>query len=310
MMKRFLIPVGLVLAGCGSGGSSFNEPGFEPPAAPATVSLLVTDAPVDTVQAVNVEFAAITLQNALGDSIELPLAQTTAVDLLQLQGGTTATLVSASEVPPGSYTSFRLRVNASFDSIFDSFVVRNGGQIEIQVPGGEIDVAGNLQFAEGQSSSLVIDWDLRQSLTEPVGQPGLVLQPGIRLLNTANTGSLNGTVSDLLIDDTLNGDASCANDLVADTGNAVYVYEGRLESPDDIQPGDVAPLTTATVSFVDGAYRYSVGFLEAGDYTAAVTCQGLSDNPETNDDIEFAAIINSVTIVGGQATTQDFPAGG
>ncbi len=305
MMKRLFLPVCFVLAGC-SGGSSFNDPGFDAPAAPATVSLLVTDAPIDTVQEVNVQFAAISLQDALGNSIELPLAQTAAVDLLQLQGGTTATLVAAAEVPPGSYTAFRLRVNASFDSVFDSFAVRNGGQIEIEVPGGEIDVGGNLQFGEGQPSSLVIDWDLRQSLTEPVGRPGFVLQPGIRLLDTATSGSLAGNVSDLLIDDTLNGDATCANDLMADTGNAVYVYEGRQETPDDIQPGDISPLTTATVSFDGTGYRYAVGFLGAGEYTLALTCQGLSDDPETDDAIDFAAVINGVSIVGGQTTTQDF----
>lgn len=306
-MKRLVVPVGLalMLGGCGD-GESFNEGAFEGPAEPATITLLVTDAPVDSVQEVNVEFAAISLRSTFGDPIELSLAPTGAVDLLQLQGGTTATLVAAAEVPPGSYTSFRLRVNASFDSVFDSFVVRNGGQIELEVPGGEFDVSGSLEFGEGQASSLVIDWDLRQSLTEPVGRPGLVLEPGVRLLDTAGSGSLTGTVADLLIDDTLNGDATCANDLVAGTGTAVYIYRGNVASPNDIQPGDVSPLTTATVSFDGSDYSYTVGFLEAGEYTAALTCQGLSDSPETDDDIEFASIVSRVAIVAGEATTQDF----
>ncbi|MEM9401013.1 MAG: DUF4382 domain-containing protein [Pseudomonadota bacterium] len=305
-MKRFACVFALALAGCG-GGSSFNEPAFDAPAAPSTVTLLVTDAPIDTVQAVNVQFAAIALQDSLGNTVELPLATPDAVDLLQLQGGTTATLVGGAEIPPGSYTSFRLRVNASFDSVFDSFAVRNGGQIEIEVPGGEIDVPGSLQFAEGQSASLVIDWDLRQSLTEPLGQPGFVLQPGIRLLDTASSGSLSGTVSDLLIDDALNGDATCANDLMADTGNAVYVYDGTVEAPDDIQPGDVSPLTTATVSFDGARYAYSVGFLGAGNYTLALTCQGLADDPETDDAVEFALVLTDVSVEAGSTTMQNFP---
>ncbi len=305
-MKRLVVFAPLFLAGCDNTASfAFSDPATENET--GTVSLSVTDAPVDGVDEVRVVFAGITLQGPQVDPVTLPLASTEAIDLLRLQGGTTAPLVAATEVPTGNYTSFRLVVNAAFDSVFDSYVVRDGGQIEIEVPGGgQVDVSGGLGLSANQSLDIVIDWDLRQSLTEPAGQPGFVLQPQLRLLDTANSGSMAGSVSDLLIDDTLNGAATCDNDLAADTGTAVYLYSDVVEAPNDIQPADVSPLTTATVQFDGTAYRYSVGFLEVGSYTVALTCQGLADSPETDDDIEFASIITGVTVTAGQATTQDF----
>ena len=246
-MKRLVFPLALFLTACGD-GASFNEPAFEPAPIPSTVTLLVTDAPLDTVQEVYVQFASITLVTAGGDTVDLPLAQTASIDLLRLQGGTTDTLVSVAEVPPGNYTSVRIRVNADFDGIFDSYVVRDGGQVEIQVPSQEFEVSGSLDVAAAVSRSFVIDWDLRQSLTEPAGQLGFVLNPQVRLLDVLSSGTLSGSVSDLLINDELNGSATCNNDLGRDVGNAVYLYSGNVATPNDIQPADVSPLATASVA--------------------------------------------------------------
>ena len=298
----------LALAGCGGGSSITGEdeaPTF------GDISFTITDAPVDTVDEVWVQFTGVTLNPQGGAPIEVPFPSTVDIELLGLQGGTTATLVPPTTVPAGTYTWVRLAVNAEFDGVFDSYAVRDGGQIELRVPSGGssgLQVNGNLTVTQSQTTSFVLDWDLRQSLTDPAGQPGFILRPVIRVTSTTESGNLAGTVADSLLNDDLNGDATCANDLNLDTGNAVYVYPGTVESPDDMQNADVSPLVTGTVSFDGNDYRYSIAFLDPGEYTAAFTCQALNDDPETDDDVEFASVVTRVTIVNGETTVQDFTA--
>jgi len=96
---------------------------------------------------------------------------------------------------------------------------------------------------------------------------------------------LSGTVAEALVTD-----ASCSNDLVAQTGNAVYVYNGMTDTPGDIADAVNDPFTTASVTQDDtGAYAYEVNFLSVGDYTAAFTCQAIGDVSDMDDDIVFSA---------------------
>ncbi|MDZ7828723.1 MAG: hypothetical protein U5K33_04295 [Halofilum sp. (in: g-proteobacteria)] len=64
----------------------------------------------------------------------------------------------------------------------------------------------------------------------------------------------------------------------ADGGLAVYVYEGPDATTGDLGDPDNPPLTTDEAELnSDGNYDYRIGFLEAGEYTAAVTCESDSD---------------------------------
>jgi hypothetical protein len=97
-------------------------------------------------------------------------------------------------------------------------------------------------------------------------------------------GTLSGTVAEALVTD-----ASCINDLVAQTGNAVYIYNGMMDTPGDIGDAENEPFTTATVTQDGaGAYTYEVNFLSVGEYTAAFTCQANDDDSETDTDIVFS----------------------
>jgi hypothetical protein len=114
-------------------------------------------------------------------------------------------------------------------------------------------------------------------------------------------GTLTGVVADALV-----ADASCSNDLAMDTGNAVYVYPGVVDTPSDIGDADNDPQTTATVSQTgSGDYGYEVNFLSVGEYTAAFTCQANDDDPEADDDIQFS-VSHIFTIENGTMTVVDF----
>jgi hypothetical protein len=159
----------------------------------------------------------------------------------------TAELLPGTPVPAGAYNWIRLAVNAEFDNVFDSYAMLPTGQVELRVPSGSQNglklVSGFTVFAD-QSINVVIVWDLRKALSDPIGQPGLILRPALRISDMEASGSLSGQVSGFWV-----MQESCNNDLAAQTGNAVYVYGGVVETPGDIGDAQNEPLTTATVNF-------------------------------------------------------------
>ena len=278
----------LVAACGGGGGSAPTEPVISNQPATGIINIAITDAPVDEVSVVNVQFSAVTLKQSAGDEIEIIFDSPKDFDLLTLTGGMTAELLSDTDVPTGDYNWMRLAVNAEFDNVFDSYAMTPTGQVELRVPSGTkngLKLVSGFTVTQNQSTNLVIDWDLRKALSDPVGKPGLHLRPALRVTNMAAYGTLNGTVAEALV---TNDD--CSNDLAAQTGNAVYIYNGTTDTPGDVGDAENDPFVTATVmQDGDGVYTYEVNFLSVGEYTAAFTCQANSDDSETDDEIVFSA---------------------
>ena len=292
-----LVVASITLAACGgSGGPEVDKTGF--------VAIGITDAPVDIVSAVVVEFTGVTLKPSSGDQIVITFDAPKSFDLLTLTDGVTAELLPETEVPVGTYNWIRLAVNAEFDSVFDSWAMTPNGQVELRVPSGGnsgLKLVSGFTVTQDHSTNLVIDWDLRKALTDPLGQPGFHLRPALRVTDLASYGTLTGTVAEALVTD-----ESCTNDLALDTGNAVYLYNGVVEVPGDIGDAAIEPFITATVSQnEDGAYVYEVSFLSVGEYTAAFTCQASDDDPVVDDDIEFSAP-QTLMIDDGATTVVDF----
>ena len=119
---------------------------------------------------------------------------------------------------------------------------------------------------------------MRQGLVNPPGQPGYLLKPVIRVIDDTESGTLSGTVATALVED-----GTCTNDLVEDTGNAVYIFDGLDATPTDIADLPTDPAATVAVrQRQDGSYGYSA-VLTPGDYTVAFTCQASSDDPEVDE---------------------------
>ncbi len=290
------------IAGCGGGGGGAGSGPTEP--ATGILNIALTDAPVDEVFVVNVQFTGVTLKPVSGDEIEFVFEAPKDFDLLTLTGGLTAELLPDTEVPVGRYNWVRLAVNAEFDNVFDSYAMKTSTseEIELRVPGGSqsgLKLVSGFTVTEDQPTHLVIDWDLRKALSDPLGQPGWHLRPALRVTDMALFGTLSGTVAESLVTDD-----NCTNDLVAQTGNAVYVYTGMTDKPGDIGDAENDPFTTATVTR-DGAdaYTYEINFLSVGDYTAAFTCQANDDVSDIDDDdivftpLQPFAIDDGVTMV-------------
>lgn len=269
------------------------------------ISVGVTDAPIDDVESVWIEFTGVSIKPASGDKLDFDFDQPRQIDLLALQGDESELLLNNEPLPAGNYNWIRLKVNAEFDGIMDSYVwLKTGSQEDLQIPSGSqsgLKLNRGFTVAAGDTTSLTIDFDLRKSLTEPSGQPGYKLRPTLRLVDNNKVGSIRGTV-----DTTLLTDSSCS-DADIDTGNVVYLFSGENVTPDDIDDGNVEPITTALVKLnpETGDYEYRVGYLTADTYTVAFTCQGDLDDPETDDTFQFVQS-SAVTVSVGQAQTKNF----
>jgi len=101
-------------------------------------------------------------------------------------------------------------------------------------------------------------------------------------------------------------DSGCTNGPNHDIGNAVYVYAGSGVTPDDVG-SPTEPLASALVTYdtLSGTYVYNLGFVAAGDYTIAFTCQAADDDPDTDDDIAFTGAAD-VSVAADQDTVHDF----
>jgi hypothetical protein len=296
-MKKLILLFGasLLAGACGGGGGA--APAEDPM---GIVSIAITDAAVDDVKEVVVEFHSITLKPAGGADIVVNFDPVKTIDLFDLQDGETAVLLADTSVPVGAYVWMRLGVNAEFDNVMDSFVRKNDdSQVELRVPSGSqsgLKLQSGFTVTQDSSTNMVIDWDLRKALTDPAGQPGMHLRPALRVTDMASYGTLQGTVNEAL---TMADE--CGDDFMA--GNVVYVYSGDVAEPLDIRNSETDPLVTAMVG---DDLMYKASYLPIGEYTAAFTCQADLDDPELDDELAFAAVANMIMIANGETTTIDF----
>jgi hypothetical protein len=305
-MKRIFggVCAALLLAACGSDN---NNDG------PAKVSISVTDAPVDSAEAVVVSFIGVELFPADGSApVSFSFDPPKSIDLLDLQGSNSAFLIQDAEVEPGVYNELRLMIdtaNAACNNIatpFASYITIDGTDHPLIVPSGGasgLKVFGPITAAAGGSASYTVDFDLRRSIAERGVTGCYNLRPVLRVVDNAEVGTLAGTVDGDLLQA-----PGCSADSMSGAGAAVYVYTGAGIEPDDVGGSGAEPLTSALLTPLDdgsGDFAYEVGFLLAGDYTVAFTCQAGDDDAQADDEIAFGAAAD-VAIVAEAVTTQDF----
>lgn len=304
----FGLMVSAALVACGGGGGG-NESGN------GSLSLGVTDAPVDHADAVVVSFIGVELLDAQGGvSRSFTLNPPRRVDLLGLQGDNQFFLIDDEPLPVGVYEEVRLLVdteNASCNNLvapFDSFIRIDGTDYPLIVPSGGssgFKVRGPITIAAGNSAAYTVDFDLRRAIAERGSTGCYNLKPVLRVVDNAQVGTLIGTIDGALL-----ADDDCSANPVTGEGAAIYVYAGAAVEPDDVDDDGVQPLTSALlVPRTDGSgdFNYEVGFLLAGPYTVALSCGAGDDDPDEDDDddIEFIGA-STVAIQRDTVTRRDF----
>ena len=224
------------------------------------------------------------------------------VDLLELQGGKTETLLRDFELPVGEY-QLRLIVSGGANASNAYVFTATGDQYDLDIPSGELKVPGKIELERGSKADYVVDFDLRKALVQVKGgnnsevkggnnsqvkggnnsQDTYKLKPtALRLVDAARAGAISGEVDSTV--------------LTACESPAVYVYHGHgYEAGDLGDLGDlgdrrVEPFSSARVSFESDRYSYKAAFLPLGRYTLALVCNAADDDPDSpGDDIEIKA---------------------
>ena len=161
------------LAACnGSGGSSGT----------GSMSLGITDTPVDAAQTVMVAFTGVTLQGPDGTkTITFPQEKT--IDLLSLQGNASADLLDSTSVAAGQYQWIRLNLDLA-----NSYIVTDtGAKYPLTIPSGSrtgLKLVSGFMVAQGGQADFMIDFDLRKSLTlarnGSTGAVKYILKPALK----------------------------------------------------------------------------------------------------------------------------------
>ncbi len=294
----------LILAGCWTSDNNGNRVGAGDDDSSLTLS--ITDAPVDDADVVRLELRGIELKLVEDDDegpIQFPFDQPRTINnLLDLQGGAREILVQNLSVPAGEYEWITLLFvpdGASGGEILTTSHVDflDGMSFGLAIPGDPevgFRLEENFAISPGERADLALDIDLRRALV-PTDDPGLssdyyYLRPMMRLVDRPSSGHIEGTVT---------RPAGCMP--------AVYVFEEGQE-PRDVFDAE-GPITTGVVrQAVSGFYRYGIGFLPEGTYDLALTCDADLDQPneDNSGDVGFFDVV-TVEVIAGQTTEQDLP---
>ncbi|MBA1147286.1 DUF4382 domain-containing protein [Ectothiorhodospiraceae bacterium WFHF3C12] len=317
----------VLLAACGGSGSDSGDTSGTTGTSDSTTgtaSFAVTDGPSDQVSNVFVTFDRIDIKPAEGEIESFPLDTAERIDLLALQGGNAASLIDNVEVPAGDYDWVRLYV---VPGLPDSEVIEDGtnASFGLYVPGSQppsqnpnqrfIQLSSPFTVPAGGHADFVIDVDLRKALVRrdapPMVEPFYMIRPSLRIVDRVATGSISGTVDSALIDD-----EACIEDDEGNQANAVYLFSGTDADVGDVyvdasgepiaRDAEDNPVSTANVEMnEEGLYTYTLGFVEAGEYTVAFTCDAVADDAEADDDLTFTDGIN-VSVAAGEDEAVDF----
>lgn len=289
-----------VLAGCNSDSTSDDST--------ATFSFAVSDAAVDSAAQVMVCFSGVELvgndippqQFTVGgeggavapndrclDNTGNPIPNTIGVNLLSLQGANAEALVSGAEVPAGNYGQMRLEFSEA-----GSFIeLDDGTKRPLDVPSGKLRLDG-VTLTANQTFNYTLEFDLRRAVIAPPGRNSYLLKPrGLRLVNNALVGHIEGEVAESLL---MNSLCSVAPEDISVPVAAVYIYQGHDLTQDNLTDNNESESSYASISvFFDGAstYPFEIGYIEAGDYSIALTCD-TNDDPEAVDDLTFEYVEN------------------
>jgi len=307
------------LASCGGGSSSSSQ---------GSLTLSLTDAPVDGATAVVVAFTGIDLQRADGSTTSIHFPSTQHIDLLKLQGGATGVLTQNAAVPAGDYQWMRLNVLADKDTQNESYItLSNGAQYPLYIPSGAetgLKLVSGFTVAQGSTTSVLIEFDLRKSIVAPPGQsPDYILKPALRLINQLQVGQITATVDLAALTTTQSGTGTPLSGCSA----GLYLFSGASATPDDADgdtsdDGGADPVVYLPLpnDGVTTPVSLTIPFVATGSYTVSATCNYNVDvAPDSNDYVPNAtagqsgfqtmkwSTVNNVVVSAGNTTKVTLP---
>lgn len=303
-LKTFLpIVLAAMFVACGNseGGANFTLGVSNNSNKIGTISIGLTDAPVENAKQVVIEIDKIIFKKVGEDDVvvdrfnstDLSIidADTFQIDLLAYQRGSQAIVINQLELKAGTYSSIVISIIDGDNN--RSFVLEDSGgsdiQTELSTASSGLQLQGLTVAADGEQT-FTIKFDLQKSLLKVGGRYQLVTA-GIRLQDNQDSTYISGDVDASLF----NTDSPCTEKTEPTVGNIVYLYRGHgldvtklvdVYAPDiatSVPADAIAPYASSAVVDDGGSWKYDFSFLPAGDYTLAFSCQAENDDPQNYD---------------------------
>lgn len=299
LFKISALSSALFLAACGggSGGSVNNIAGY------GELSLGLTDGPVENATEVVVAFTSVEVHGEESKTIEFDTVQT--INLLSYQNGESILLLDEEVFEAGEYQWIRLGVDES-QSYIEIEETIGDVRYPLEIPSGAqtgLKLNRGFTIAVDGHANFTIDFDLRKSVHQE-GTGDYKLRPTLRIVDNLQAGTISGTVADNLITN-----ENCNNGDNDDIGNAVYLFSGHDAVIQDVQGNAGDPIASATVTYNGDTseYEFTVGFVEAGNYTIAFTCDASIDDGLADDSATMSFTLGqNVSVTADNDTSVDF----
>lgn len=240
------------------------------------LSLSITDAPIDQASRIIVGISSVSVTGDNVRPVTLPFVTPISANVYEFQGGTSSPLFVHLPIASGHYTNLRIGFAADPISVSSSISLPDGIHV-LYIPvtsPSYADLPIDFTIGSGQTINLTVDFDMRKSVVQdPNDSTRFIFIPQLRVVQNEFTGTLTGSVDQSLLK------GVCTP--------AVYVYSGQVSPTDEninAPAGEVQPMASSLVGLnaTTGAYNFTVGFLPAGDYTVAFTCN--ADQDVSNQD--------------------------
>jgi len=301
----------LFLQGCGCGFdcNNGNNPGNQDP---ASFTLGFSDEALEQLKQVVIEVEQIAFTRNVGEDVivetftindlNITDAESFQVDLLQYRGLNQLLVIENLELASQAYSNIELTILKG--DINQSYVQESDDSLkQLNISGSTLRLPGMDLGSDKQTYTAV--FSLAQALQyRQSSDTYLLATNGLRLQDNSVSASLTGRVDNSLFDT----ESPCDAKEDPELGNRIYLYQGTglsasalgdvftSSSSTDIPDGTVAPFSVATLAedVLTGNWQYAFGFLPAGDYTLAFSCDTQDDDPVDFDDFDIPLPLDQV----------------
>ena len=164
-----------------------------------------------------------------------------------------------------------------------NYVVDASGTKQLKVPSNVLKL-GAFTIEPTSKQSMVVEFGLQQSMTYNPGPDRYILKPrGVRIVAVDQAALVTGNIDHAA----LQANEACSALELGGTAGNVYLYTGHGNDPTTLadnfdetiattENGLIAPFASASLM----NESFSLSYLEAGDYTLAVSCNETADDAD------------------------------
>lgn len=271
-----MLGLGLLIA-CSEDNDDLTPDPGEPGAETYETNVFLTDSPIDNAE---VEGVFVTIAEVWINGEPLENFEKTSIDVSSLHSGNTE-LLGSMDLESGTTSEITLVLDNETDTEGETpghYVLAGGEKRALTTTSNEIELNDQVEIGENDENEIVLDFDLRKAVvTDENGEYHFAsdskLASSIRAVNTQQTGTITGTVTDF-------GNSE-AETMVVYAYKAGSYEEGETQTDEE---GARFPNAVNSSIISEGSGDFELHFMEEGDYELRFF--SYSDN-DADEQLEF-----------------------